>query len=83
MDGPRGTTMLQGRQEAILKGLRMFEIHGQPYYDILFQLTGEQGEEGRSARVSAEAIYPDPKVGDRVMLHFLMNMVTQVERMAA
>ncbi|MEE8282056.1 MAG: hypothetical protein V3R47_00880 [candidate division NC10 bacterium] len=69
--------MLQGQQQATLRGVKAFEIHGQTYYDILYELEG--GERG-TGRVAPEVIYPDPKVGDRVMLHFLMGMVTQVER---
>lgn len=71
--------MLQGRQEAVLKGVRTFEIHGQTYYDIQYEMVG--GERG-TARLPREVIYPDPKAGDEVVLHFLMSMVTQVEKVA-
>lgn len=69
--------MLQGTQETMLKGVATSQIHGETYYDILYGLGG--GERG-TARVSREVIYPDPQAGDRVMLHFLMGMVTRVEK---
>jgi hypothetical protein len=69
--------MLQGPQKAILGGASTFEIHGQKYYDILYELEG--GERGK-ARLGPEVIYADPKSGDRVVLHFVMGMVTKVEK---
>lgn len=69
--------MIQGPHTALLEGVSAFDIHGQVYYDILYALEG--GERGR-ARVGPEVIYADPKAGDRVVLHFLMGMVTRVEK---
>lgn len=69
--------MLQGPQKGILGGVSAFEIHGQKYYDILYELEG--GELGK-ARVGPEVIYSDPRVGDRVVLHFVMGMVIKVEK---
>ena len=72
--------MLQGTKETTLKGVNTFKIHGETYYDILYEL---EGSERGTARISTEVIYSDPKVGDRVMLHFLMGMLTRVEKLAA
>ena len=69
--------MLQGQQQATLRGVKAFEIHGQTYYDILYELEG--GERG-TGRVAPEVIYAHPRAGDQVVLHFVMGMVTQVER---
>ncbi len=69
--------MIQGPQKAILGGVSTFEIHGQKYYDILYEL---EGRELGKARLGPEVIYADPKVGDRVMLHFVMGMVIKVEK---
>lgn len=32
------------------------------------------------ARIGTESVYPDPKPGDRVRLHFVMNVLVRVER---
>ncbi len=72
--------MLAGSTEGMLKGVTAVSIHGQPYYDLYYQLSGDQEDQPRVARIGTESVYPDPKPGDRVRLHFVMNVVVRVER---
>jgi hypothetical protein len=72
--------MLHGVREGVLKELRPLAIHGSPFYDVYFQLAGlAEGQIG-SGRIGTESIYPDARSGDRVKLHFLMNVLLRVER---
>ena len=72
--------MLHGVQEGVLKELRPLAIHGSPFYDVYFQLAGwPEGQLG-SGRIGTESIYADAKSGDRVKLHFLLNVLVRVER---
>ena len=72
--------MLHGVQEGVLKELRPLAIHGSPYYDVYFQISGQPEGQIGSGRIGTESIYDDAKSGDRVKLHFLMNVLVRVER---
>ena len=72
--------MLQGAHEWILKDVRPLAIHGSPYYDVYFQISGQPEGQIGSGRIGTESIYPDARSGDRVRLHFLMNVLVRVER---
>ena len=72
--------MLHGVREGVLKELRPFAIHGSPFYDVYFQLAGQPEGQIGSGRIGTESIYPDARSGDRVRLHFLMNVLVRVER---
>jgi hypothetical protein len=72
--------MLHGVREGVLKELRPLAIHGSPFYDVYFQLAGRAEGQIGSGRIGTESIYPDARSGDRVKLHFLMNVLLRVER---
>ena len=72
--------MLHGVREGVLKELRPLAIHGSPYYDVYFQISGQPEGQIGSGRIGTESIYADAKSGDRVRLHFLMNVLVRVER---
>jgi hypothetical protein len=72
--------MLHGVREGVLKELRPLAIHGSPFYDVYFQLAGGADGQIGSGRIGTESIYPDARSGDRVKLHFLMNVLVRVER---
>ena len=72
--------MLHGVQEGVLKDVRPLAIHGSPYYDVYFQLARQPEEQIGSGRIGTESIYMNAKSGDRVKLHFVMNLLVRVER---
>lgn len=72
--------MLQGVHRAVLHRIQPIDIHGQILYDIYYQLDGAPPDQVQGARLGAEVIYGDPRPGDRVLLHCVMNMVTRVEK---
>ncbi len=71
--------MLHGVQEGVLKELRPLAIHGSPYYDVYFQISGQPEGQIGSGRIGTESIYTHAKPGDRVKLHFIMNLLVRVE----
>ncbi len=72
--------MLQGVQEGVLKELRPVAIHGSPFYDVYFQLADRPNGRIGSGRIGTESIYSGAKSGDRVKLHFVMNVLVRVEK---
>jgi hypothetical protein len=75
--------MLHGTKEGVLREVRLLAIHGSPYCDVYFQLAGQPEGQIASGRIGTESIYPDAKSGDRVKLHFVMNLLVRVERAEA
>lgn len=70
--------MFMGPQPGQIVAVQLLDIHGTRLFDVGFRLDGEAGT--RSARLGAEALYGTPQVGDRVIVHLLMQTVTQIER---
>ncbi len=71
--------MLQGAREGVLKGLRPYNLHGEAYYDVHYAFAEEPGDAVHGARLPHDALYPNPQPGDRVRLHFVMNLLVKVE----
>ena len=71
--------MLKGRREAVLHRLQPISIHGQLSYDVHYTFADEPDSQARVARVGAEAISGGLQPGDRVMLDFVVGMVTAVQ----
>jgi hypothetical protein len=58
--------------------LRSFEIHGTPYYALLYRLDGDDRQ--HEARLSADMVYEAPAPGDRVLITAVLGVVDRVER---
>ena len=71
--------MLQGVREGILKELRPYNLHGEVYFELHYLFVDGPGGPVHGARLPHDALYPDPRPGDRVRLHFVMNMLVKVE----
>ncbi len=69
--------MLFGPHRGVIVAVQPVNIHGTYMFDITYQLDGEQAQ--RSARLGSEAIQGTPVAGDHVIVHLLMNVVTQIE----
>jgi hypothetical protein len=72
--------MVHGVREGLLREVRPLAIHGSPYYDVYFHLDGSDRAQVGSGRIGTESIYLHAKPGDRVRLHFVMNLLVRVER---
>ena len=72
--------MLKGSREAILHKLRPISIHGQLSYDLHYRFVDEPDSQLRVARVGPEALAPGLQEGDRVLLDFLVGVVTAARK---
>ena len=72
--------MLKGSREAVLHKLQPISIHGQLSYDVHYKFADEPDNQMRIARVGPEAIAPGVQPGERVMLDFLVGVVTGVRK---
>jgi hypothetical protein len=71
--------MLKGSREAILRKLQPISIHGQLSYDEHYTFADESADQIHVARVGPEALTPGLQIGDRVMLDFLVGVVTAIK----
>ena len=72
--------MLKGTREAVLHKMQPISIHGQLSYDLHYRFADELDGQVRVARVGPEAIGAGVQAGDRVLLDFLVGVVTAVHR---
>lgn len=72
--------MLRGSRTGVVTRIQPISIHGQISLDIFWTDPEDPEGEIRHARVGNEAAPRDLSAGDRVTLHYLMGMVTRVER---
>lgn len=72
--------MLRGTRSAVIRKIQPVSIHGQVSLDVSWIDPEDPEEEIRHARVGAEAAPRDLNVGDRVVMHYVMGMVTQITR---
>ena len=73
--------MLFGPRAGTVVASQTISIHGTSMVDVVYKLDGEA--EARSTRLGPEALFGVPQPGDRVIVHLLMNVVTQIEREAS
>ena len=59
--------------------LRPYELHGTPYFAVLFRLDADP-EHHREARLSFDMIYPDPHKGDRVLIEQILGVVDRMSK---
>jgi hypothetical protein len=72
--------MLKGTRSAIVHRIQPISIHGQISLDVFWMDPEDPEQEIRHARVGNESVPPGLDVGDRVTLHYLMGMVTQITK---
>ena len=72
--------MLKGSRPGIVKRLQPISVHGQISLDVFWVDPEDPEEEIRHARVGNESVPRDLEPGDRVEMHYLMGMVTQITR---
>lgn len=72
--------MLKGTRQGIVNRVRPVSIHGQTSLDVFWVDPEDPESEIRHARVGTEAAPRNLEAGDRVTLHFLMGMVSQITK---
>jgi hypothetical protein len=72
--------MLKGTRTAVVQRIQPISIHGQVSLDIFWVDPEDPEQEIRHARVGDEAVPRGMAVGDRVTMHYLMGMVTQITK---
>jgi len=75
--------MLKGTREAVVHRIQTISIHGQISLDVFWTDPEDPEQEIRHARVGDEAAPRGLEAGDKITLHYLMGMVTQITRSPA
>ena len=73
--------MLFSRKDAVLEQLSAVQIHGAPFYDIVYRYAEPPDSRAEQARVPGELIYPNAQAGDRVFIEKIANTVMRVEKL--
>lgn len=69
--------MLKGTRTAIVKKVQPISIHGQLSLDVYFVDPDEPDGQVSVARLGPESVPRGLGAGDRVVLHYLLGVVTQ------
>ena len=72
--------MLKGTRQGIVNRVQPISIHGQMSFDVFWVDPEDPEGEIRHARVGAESAPRDLEPGDRVTMHYLMGMVTEIRK---
>jgi hypothetical protein len=72
--------MLHGSREAVLRKVQPISVHGQISLDVHFVYPDDDTEQVRVARIGPEAMPRGLEAGDRVVLDFVLGVVTNVKR---
>ena len=72
--------MLRGTRTGVVSRIQPISIHGQLSLDVFWTDPEDPEQELRHARVGNESVPRDLSTGDRVTLHYLMGMVTQISK---
>ena len=72
--------MLKGTRTGIVSRIQRISIHGQLSLDVFWTDPEDPEQEIRHARVGNESVPRDLSTGDRVTLHYLMGMVTEISK---
>lgn len=72
--------MLKGSRDGIVTRVQPISIHGQISLDVFWTDPEDLEAEIRHARVGGEDAPRDLAPGDRITLHYLMGMVTRIDR---
>ena len=72
--------MLKGTRNGVVNRIQPISIHGQISLDVFWSDPEDPEAEIRHARVGEEAAPRDMAAGDKVVLHYLMGMITQITK---
>jgi hypothetical protein len=74
--------MLKGSKPGIVKKIQPVSIHGQISLDVYFADPDDPDGQVSLARIGPEAVPRNLEAGDRVELHYLFGVVTEIKRLA-
>jgi len=74
--------MVHGSREAVLRKVQPISVHGQISLDVHYVYADDDTEQVRVARIGPEAMPRGVEAGDRVVLDFVLGVVTNVKRVA-
>lgn len=80
VDISRVIVMLKGSKPAIIRKIQPISVHGQLSLDLYYADPDDPEGPVAVARVGPEAVPRDLEPGDRVELHFVLGVVTQVTK---
>jgi len=72
--------MLKGSRPGILQRIQPISVHGQISLDLYFSDPEDPTAQVRVARIGEESVPRGLEPGDRVILHYLLGVVTTVTR---
>lgn len=72
--------MLKGSKPALVKKVQPVSIHGQLSLDVYFVDPDDPDGQVSRARIGPEAVPRGLDTGDKVELHYLLGVVTQITR---
>ncbi len=75
--------MLKGSRAGIVKKVQPVSIHGQISLDVYFTDPDDPDGQVSLARIGPESVPRHLEAGDRVELHYLLGVVTQITKSAA
>jgi hypothetical protein len=73
--------MLKGSKPGIVKRVQPVSIHGQVSLDVYFADAEDPDGQVSLARIGPEAVPRNLEAGDRVELHYMLGVVTQITRL--
>jgi hypothetical protein len=72
--------VLKGTRQAVVQRIQRVSIHGQMSLDVFWFDPEDPEQELRHARVGAESVPKNLDVGDKVTMHFVMGMVSEITK---
>ena len=72
--------MLKGTREAQVTKVQPVSIHGQISLDIYFVDPDDPQSQVSLARIGPESVPRNIEAGDRVVLHYMLGVVTEITR---
>jgi hypothetical protein len=64
--------------DALILGLIPYQIHGQTFFTVYYA-HDDDPESVLQARLPHDAIYPNPRVNDKIRVHYLLKVVVLIE----
>ncbi len=72
--------MLQGSRDGLLRKIRPVSIHGQISWDVYYTDADDPKGQVATARVGPESMDRGLEPGDRIRLHYVLGVVTDITR---
>jgi hypothetical protein len=72
--------MLKGTREVLVTKVQPVSIHGQLSLDVSFVIPDDPQSQVSLARIGPESVPKGLEAGDRVVLHYMVGVVTSITR---